>query len=405
MDRPTTRKEADARGSQLDSIEAFVLPSRRPALELCRDPRRSGSGPVLVTGDAGVGKTWLWRCIKSEASTSHRWLGVDLTPANEPADFYRLIAHELGLTEPGATGASRVDLVDFLADRYVDGERVALVIEEAHNLSNAVWEEVRVLANRLDRPDGFSSIILIGQTALARRLTTRPLASIEARLSAKIHLGPIDVDEAKEWLARLRPDRDWPIHEVEVLHRDSAGNPRRMLRRLGAVVGSIAPTPLEVASIRKITTTESPERAVIAEKPLPLPSPIPLTGPDRPPIQVEENMIEVGWSPEGASLPGEAEGDQARPAGTSPASEEAVKDHYAALQAWREWSENQERRAYPVSGPAEREPEPEIELDEDEEEERSSPLTDRPTVWADGEQRFAPFSQLFSRMAQAREPE
>ena len=30
---------------------------------------------------------------------------------------------------------------------------------------------------------------------------------------------------------------------------------------------------------------------------------------------------------------------------------------------------------------------------------------DRPTVRAEGEQKFAPFGQLFSRMAQAREPE
>ena len=284
--------------------------------------------------------------------------------------------------------------------------RVALVIEEAHNLSNAVWEEVRVLANRLDRPGGFASIVLVGQTALARRLTTRPFASIEARLAAKIHLGPIDVDEAKEWLARLRPDRDWPTDEVEALHRNSAGNPRKMLRRLGTVIGSIAAMPIDLATIRKIATTERPPMAVVAETPLPLPTPAPLTGPDRPPIRFEENMIEVGWSPEGASLPGDADGDQVRPAGTSPASEEAVKDHYAALQAWREWSENQERRAHPASGPPEREPDPEIEIDEDEEEEeRSSPLADRPTVWADGEQRFAPFSQLFSRMAQAREPE
>jgi type II secretory pathway predicted ATPase ExeA len=389
MDRPTTRTEADARAPRIAVREAFVLPSRRPALEVCRDAL--AVGPVLLTGDAGVGKTWLWRHLGAGSPPSRRWLGVDLTPADTPADFYRLVGHGLGLLEPEAS-TSRVGLVDFLAERSDAGDRPALVVEEAHNLSAAVWEEVRVLANRLGEAGGFAGLVLVGQTPLARRFATRPFAAIESRLAARVHLGPIDADEARELLTRLRPGRTWSLDEVEALHRDAAGNPGRLLRRVGPAevdrpVKSPLPRPIPGPA-------PEPPAPTAASVPSPISS---LMGQSRPPLIVEDHVIEVGWSPESDPL-GEDEGE-AETTGDPSTSEEEVRDHYAALQAWREWSENQARRGLATPGPAIEPgapvgPEP-----------VTSPLANRPKIWADGEQSFAPFGQLFSRMAQPREPD
>lgn len=394
MDRPTTRPEADARNPRPRPGDPFLLPSRRAVLELCR--AAIGSGPILLTGEAGVGKTWLRRKLEDETPGAPRWLEVDLTPADRPADLYRLIGHGLGMVGPGDSGPSRVDLGDFLADRHVEGDRRALAVEEAHNLSGDVWEEIRILANRLGRADGFSALALVGQTALARRFSTRPFASIEARLAARVHLGPIDADEAGELLARLRPARAWSTEEVEAVHRDAGGNPRRILRRVGSI-GAIGPAarpspPPERAEVAPAVVEASP---VGPARPS-------LMGPGKPPLRVEDNLIEVGWEPEDASVFDESGELAALPVGVpagAEGGEEAVHDHYAALQAWHEWTENQGRRGRP-------EPEPEpASPDEEAEAEATSPLADRPTLWADGEQRFAPFGQLFSRMTQARDPD
>jgi hypothetical protein len=124
-----------------------------------------------------------------------------------------------------------------------------------------------------------------------------------------------------------------------------------------------------------------------------------MLGRSRPPLIVEDNLIEVGWSPEGDPLDDEGIPETSGDPSTPEEGEEEVRDHYAALQAWREWTENQARRVQAPPRPVV-EPESAVESDP-----VDSPLARRPTIWADGEQSFAPFGQLFSRMAQSREPD
>jgi len=435
MDRPTTRTEAVASGMRLDPVESPVLPSRRHAMNLCRSalmgpPGQVGgsSGPVLITGDAGSGKSWLWRHLSADLATGTKWIAVDLTPCDEPADFYRLIGHELGLFDPGGAQSTtdRVALVNFLACRLADGERFHLVVEEAHNLSSDLWEEIRVLANRLGRSGGFASIWLVGQTSLGLRFSSRPFAAIEARLAARVHLGPIGVDEAGVLLRQAHPGREWHSDEVEKLHRDASGSPKRLLRLAEPFFESSKDQQFESASEPRSPLKESrsslepslisaPASEMTAEPSevgrKAMVAPLPLTGPARPPIQVDENMIEVGWSPEDTT-PSEAEAQENRTRiGGSPrpdAGEEAVQDHYAALQAWREWSENQARQSARPVELSDDSSEPGDEMDEDEEAELDAfppSRMDRPKVRAEGEQKFAPFGQLFSKMAQSQEIE
>src|SRR3954468_16437326 len=100
--------------------EAFVLPSRAAALASLRAALEAQEGPALVTGEAGVGKTWLWRRLRADRPTSWQWVDVELSPADAPADFYRAIGHALGLIGDGAAPPTRFELADHLAEAHVE---------------------------------------------------------------------------------------------------------------------------------------------------------------------------------------------------------------------------------------------------------------------------------------------
>jgi type II secretory pathway predicted ATPase ExeA len=365
--------------------EAFALPSRRAALDACRAAIEAG--PVLITGEAGAGKTWLAGRLAAEAP-AWRWAVVDLTPTTDAVDLLRAIAHRLGLPEPDSD--PRLALADALRERDVDGRRWALVVDEAHLAPPEVLEEARVLSNRLGRPDGFAAMVLIGQTPLACRVETRPLAALEARLAARVHLRPIDADEAIELVARLRPGRAADVAEVERWHRDAAGNPKRLLRLASAPAPRAAhPRPIPAPA------------AADVEVESPLPSP-PRLGSDRPPIHVEDGLIEVGWEAEPEPRPAPTTLTTAAPA--VPAADEgaevAVDDHYAALQAWNEWARNQGRALAPTAPDVATDPDPPADPARG-----SDAPNGHPHVWAEGQQSFAPYSQLFSRFRQPRDPD
>ena len=416
MDRAGSATWAERAGATRGPGEGPLLPSRGVALATLRAALLVQDGPVLLTGESGVGKTWLCRRLRAGMPSPWRWVSVDLTPAIGAAELYRLILHGSGLP-PGADPAeARTALGDLLADHSADGERWGLIVEEGHNASPGVLEELRVLGNRMGEPGSFAALVLVGQNRLARRMATRPLASFDARLVASVHLRPILVDELGEFLSRLRPDRAWTVDEVEHLHRDVGGNPRRALLRLGVRNEQHAalseppahPTPTPQAARRAIAPAEV--RSPVWEAPPVVPV--------KPPLHVGDGMIEVGWepTPDLVSDP-EPENDQEdRPAsdgiggmlattdGPSLATEEIIDDHYAALQAWSEWAKNQGREPVsPVHPPGPDGPDDGPEPD-DEERPRQAPLSPaHPSVWAEGEHAFAPYSQLFSRLRQSRD--
>ena len=413
MDRDGAVEESAA-GSGQAAGPAFVLPSRAAAIAACRVALDSGAGPVLVTGEAGVGKTWLGARLAEDRSARTLSLSLDLSPSTDPAALFRSIGHGLGLAGLDFEADPRLAVADELRDQAADGRRWTLILDEAQAAADAVLEEVRILSNRLGRPDGFDGLALLGQTRLARRLATRPLAGLSARIAARAHLRPIDADEARDLLARVRPRSGLGLDEVERLHRDAQGNPRRLLRLAGSV-GPLDGPAKAFAPSKAVRTPELEANPRPDPTPIPIPLPaaadeaVPLLGPTRPPIHLGDNLIEVGWEPPAATDQDEGQSPAVEDEvededGPEPAMDEPVQDHYAAIQAWNEWARNQERVPASHPSPALSDPAPDL-FDDDETPNPAAQARLLGNLWAEGPEKFAPYGQLFSRLRQPNDPD
>ena len=135
-----------------------------------------------------------------------------------------------------------------------------------------------------------------------------------------------------------------------------------------------------------------------------------MLGSSRPPLRLEEGLIEVGWDAERGSTESVPPLEIARPtrpdedgpedhpghgreaeAESEAEIEEAIDDPYTAIQARSDLERRRE--------PAPAEPDPMTVIAEPEETRAGS----RPNVWAEGQHEFAPYSHLFSRLRQPRE--
>ncbi len=403
----------------------FAVNSRRRALDRLRSATEGGpSGPVLITGEPGAGKSWLARRFAEDLPAGWRSVEVAMTSALDSLDFLRLVGDGLGLELPDRLGAARLAVGAGLRDDAVDGRSWLLVLDEAQRASAAAREEIDVLADRLGRADGFALMILLGGADLARELAAGRRPGWAHRLGLHIHLPPLDLDEARELLG---PEGRLAEPDLEALHRDAMGNPRAILRLAGARTRASRTVMAPRLADRQVTSPRRPiaiprvearlnERAVepaspaVSGVPAPagdVPPPrLPSLIPARPPIRFEEGLVEVGWE---GDLEAEPTRPEASPSDPGPAptgedgpNEEPVEDRYAALQAWAEWSRNRERSIPAAPDPA-GDAEPPTPESSGEPAQAEAPRGDTgplasPSIRAETPHDFAPYGQLFSRL-------
>jgi general secretion pathway protein A len=386
--------------------------SRRQALESLRcSACTASSALVLLTGEPGSGKTWLWRALVHALPAHWRWLSVEMSPALDALEFLRLIADGLGQAEPDRLGRARMTIGRALEDESHDSRSWLLVIESAHHAPAAVWAEIQALVHEMEARRGFAALLLVGPTELARQLATRPMSAMANRLSSHLHLLPLDLDETRELVA-LRSGADG-LDDVtlETIHRDAAGNPARLMRILDRRASAKPGPSVAVESVADPHLLEPPARtgdSPALDKPklaLSTDSAAALV-PSKPPLRVEEGLIEVGW--EGNI---EAEGTAAVDTGelaaaavpplaeTEPPTEELIDDHYAALQAWTEWARNRGRTLAEALSDSEGPADPEHEMQSVTE--PTSARVSLQGVRLEPQHDHAPYSQLFTRLRQS----
>jgi MSHA biogenesis protein MshM len=208
-------------------------PAHVEALDVLRVALQGGEGFIKVTGEVGTGKTLLCRMLLN--SLGEGWITAWVpNPYLEPDALRRAIADELRVAL-GPTPRQHT-VVKKLQERLIqlaaEGQRVAVVIDEAQALSDESLEALRLLSNLETETRKLLHVVLFGQPELDARLATPGLRQLQQRIGFAYRLPPLDIDAAGHYLQHRLAIAGYngrPLFAtaaLRALHRASGGVPR-----------------------------------------------------------------------------------------------------------------------------------------------------------------------------------
>ena len=214
----------------------YFTPSHTEAMANLHYGIESGKGLIVVTGEVGTGKTTIlrWMMNRLDRTVLVAYL---FNPRMTVAEFYQYISSPKLLDVPRWESKSELllKLGEVLDSRHSRGLRTVLIIDEAHGLSPAVLEEIRLLSNFESDSAKQLQIILTGQPELRDVLNQPELRQLKQRIALRCEIRPLPtIEETERYIAsRLlaagaeRTDIFTPS-AVDFIFRCSEGIPRQI---------------------------------------------------------------------------------------------------------------------------------------------------------------------------------
>ena len=229
---------------------------------------------VLLTGDAGTGKTLLGYALLERLG--EKIVSAFLTNSHyaDRAALLQAILYDLGLAyDEGTEQTLRLRLTDHLLKNCAAECRTLLVIDEAHLLSADLLEELRLLANLEAGGNKTLQVVLLAQPTIAATLKQASLASLQQRIAVRPTLVALDVEEAYDYLlhhlrlAGGKPEKIFDDTALEAIARGTHGIPRCLnqaahqalvLADEGELANVDAEAALEALTMLNMTPAEEP---------------------------------------------------------------------------------------------------------------------------------------------------
>ena len=183
----------------------FLTESHQEALSSMIYGIRERRGFISISGEVGTGKTTLIHHLLHNLDRKVK--AVFLYQTQIPFEqLLKEILLELELPVGDGSKASLTRrLQEYLIQRLARDENVAILIDEAQNLSKEVMEELRMLSNLETPGSKLLQIVFVGQPELEAKLNSDDLRQLKQRIGIRRKIRPLTQEESRQYIDhRLR---------------------------------------------------------------------------------------------------------------------------------------------------------------------------------------------------------
>ncbi len=178
----------------------YMSPSHQEAFANLLYGVRERKGFIMMTGEVGTGKTTLLHNLLANLDDDIQTVFVFHTGI-EFTDLLEMIHHELGIPVTSVTRAALLQSLNrYLIEQLEQGKNVALIIDEAQNLSPEILENLRQLSNLETAKDKLLQIVLVGQPELDEKMTLPQLRQLRQRVSVHGLISTLSPSESRAYI-------------------------------------------------------------------------------------------------------------------------------------------------------------------------------------------------------------
>ena len=172
----------------------------KEALAVLKHGIMANGGFLLLTGDAGTGKTSLLRYLIKLIDDQSIVVSVP-DPALDPIDFFNFLSAEFKMNK---YFKNKVDFIihfkRFLHKAHSKRQRIILIIDEAHRLNHALLEQIRLFSNIEFDNRKLINIFLVGQSEIEDFLMDDRNESIRQRITTVYHIDHLTGPETEDYI-------------------------------------------------------------------------------------------------------------------------------------------------------------------------------------------------------------